>query len=175
MIISLFTSIGGFCLEIIGIWACLEVLSWWTWNTWWMSERRIQRIMVRAAKRARRSPSWFVGLVVGVVTAFLWGDGPSTLGLSALLSRPLPWIGVGLCCTLFLWIGAYKVVGMMVFFIPGHKRVLSAITTFIVVKWGCFVTVLLSYSAWLVYQLSVGVLSISKAISTFVGMVKNIL
>jgi len=174
MIFNIFNMFGIFVLKIAIVWICLELFSGWVWNTCWVSERRIEKVMLRAARRARRPPSWFVGVVVGATAALLWGSGPSTLGLDTLLSRPLEWVVVGLVGTLFLWIGCYKVVGMMVFFIPGHRRILSAITTFFVVKWGCLIGLMMSYSAWLIFQIITGVLTIAQALSSFAELVKGL-
>ena len=65
MIFNIFNMFGIFVLKIAIVWICLELFSGWVWNTCWVSERRIERAMLRAARRARRPPSWFVGVVVG--------------------------------------------------------------------------------------------------------------
>ena len=174
MIFSLFNLAGIFMMKVAIVWICLELLSGWVWNHFWVSERRIERAMLRAARWARRPPGWFVGVIVGAAAATLWGSGPSALGLDLLLGRTWEWFLVGLVGTLFLWIGCYKVVGMMVFFIPGHRRLLSAVTTFFVVKWGCLVSLMMSYSAWLIFQIITGVLTIAQALSSFAELVKGL-
>ena len=160
-----------FFFPVLFFWMVTEFVANHLWSVT-LTEARLMKVRERAVKKASKTPAPMVGMVMALFLVIISG-GPSTLGLSSLLDRPL-WSVFGGIGLVALGVGVYRIGLLFFWWVPGKRRFLSLVVSYTILKWGPVLVVLLSWFLWFALKLVQGAVTAAGALKAFGELVSTL-